>query len=249
MSLHLCIGCFREISSDCDVCPHCEIKYPFERGNYKCLECKVGFIHPLKKEACNKCGSKSYSFVSLINSRLWNKYITIDDIDSAVEKYDIKDDVELEIKTKYKKIRKILYPLFFIFIFTLIWVTRNDTTDNSLTLIAMVFIITVFVWGMLLAVVDWALYKFFIHKEVLAYYQHPALDVDIPKLDVLSKEVGIENKQLINGYILHSLQRRLFDFSSDEYLRRKGVENRLTFEDGVLFRIEKNNNFYVPPLK
>jgi len=249
MSLHLCIGCFREISSDCDVCPHCKIEYPFERGNYKCLECKEDFVHPLKKEACNKCGSKSYSFVSLINSRLWNKYITINDIDNAISKYDIYEDIISANKTKYKKIRKILFPLIFIFIFTIIWITRKESTENILFLIGIVLGVTFFIWAMLLSIIDWVLYRFFIHKKVLTEYQEQKIEIDIPKLNVLSKEIGIENKRLINGYILNRLQKRLHQFSNDEILRRRGVRNRLIFEDGVLLRIEKNNNFYIPPSK
>jgi len=109
MSLHMCIGCFSEISSDCDVCPHCKIKYPFERGRYECLECKVVFIHPLEKDACNKCGSKNYSYKSLINSMLWNKYITKNDIEDAVDKDDIYSDVNSEIQIRLKK-----FPIVFI---------------------------------------------------------------------------------------------------------------------------------------
>lgn len=253
MSLHMCIGCFKEISSDCDMCPHCAIQYPFERGMYKCLECKKDFIHPTKKETCNQCGSKSYSFVPVIDSKLWDKYISKDDIYDAVYKDNICYDVKVASKIKYKKILKILYPLVFVLLFVLFWMTRNDTTDNSLGLIGLIGLATLFVTIMVVGtgLTEWFLYKFIIYKEVLHDQMGLKQELDLPKLEILSDEVGAYNKYLIRGHILNRIQKRLIKFSEDESFRTRIISYRYYGDSGyskdyAIVDITKDNRFYVP---
>lgn len=246
MSLHICIGCFKEISSDCEECPHCKIKYPFERGRYDCLECKETFIHPLKKEACNKCGSKRYTFVPLIDSRLWNKYITKKDIDDAVWNDSIYEDIRLASKNKYKKYRIIAYPLIFIPIFILFWMGRNDTGDYSIIIMVagiaiLAFLpVVMFIEG---GALEWILYKLFIYKEALHEQTEPIREIDIPI------EIGVYSKYLIRGHIFNRLKEMLTTFSKHDRIRKNIIHYRYLKDstDGKILDIQKESKFYPPP--
>ena len=208
MSLHICISCFKEISSDCDECPNCKIKYPFERGKYKCLECKEHFIHPLDKEACSECGSKSYSFVSLIDSKRWNQYITKKDINEAVYDDDIYNDVKLAIQHKFKKINKILNPIVFIFIFIFLWITKKEPTSIFIELFSIVLLVIVSGGIMLLIEVFINfLMKKSVTKDVL--YEESSRSRR-RSLEMLTENVDEYNMLLILFTLFILLQKHLF---------------------------------------
>ncbi len=101
MALHMCIKCFANISDENKTCPHCNTASPFERGEYRCLECDEEFIDPTPNKTCNKCGSSNYTFIPILNSKLWTNYINKSDIDNIIDKLNLLDLMKEQVNKSF----------------------------------------------------------------------------------------------------------------------------------------------------